>query len=164
MSNILKTFTNFIKNMSERGVKFKGDGNRPMEELVRVNDEFVTAAVKTDPGLTSAVYAELDETSLLEIALEIAPEIESPHYTHQEQEQIENSVLSGLIAGISYMVLNDAIRQLPLVNAEKLSNAIPASRGMSMGALINNIMLSQTEAFNKVFPGSELANQSQQVA
>lgn len=149
MSNILKTFTNFIKNMSERGVKLKDEGKQTIGELVRADNEFIDAAVKTDPDLTSDVYAELNETSLEEIAKEIVPEAENSNYTQKQQEQIENSVLSGLIAGISHVVLNDAIRQLPLVNAEDLSNAIPRSRGMSMGSLINNIMLSQSEVFKK---------------
>lgn len=155
MSKILKTFTNFIKAMSDKGVRLKEDDNKTIVELIQADDEFVLQTAKTDSNLTSAAYTEFNET---------APEIKSPNYTNQQHEQIENSVLTGLIAGISHVVLNDAIRRLPLVNAEKLSNAIPASRGMSMGALINNIMLSQAEAINKVLPASELANQPRQVA
>lgn len=148
MSKILKTFTNFIKTMSDKGARLKEDGNKTIVELVKADDEFVLQTAKTDPDLTSAVYTEFNETALEEIAQEIAPEIKSPNYTNLQHEQIKNSVLTGLIAGISHVILNDAIRRLPLVNAEKLSNTIPASRGMSMGALINNIMLSQVPNHN----------------
>lgn len=135
--------------MSDKGVKFKESDQKTIGDIVKDDDAFVLQAVKIDPDLASAVYTEFNETSLLEIAKEIAPGIADPNYINQQDKQIENSVLSGLIAGISHVVLNDAIRQLPLVNAEKFSNDVPVSRGMSMGALINNIMLSQAEALRK---------------